>query len=150
MRTLVKIRGLPGSGTSTLARAMLIGYNIGFLYKKPRGAHFEVDMYHMDAHGNYNYTAAHDHAADTWCQLQTTNAMKENVNLIIVSNNFTRIWELEPYDQLAAVYGYETQEIICKGNFRSHHHADQLERMRKYFQYRPLEYVIGPHHTDAE
>lgn len=122
-------------------------YNISSEFKKPVTGHYETDLFYFDSNGDYKYSPDLSHAASIWCLRNVETSMKSNHNLIVVSNNFTRLWELEPYTQLAVVYGYEIQEVICKGNFKSSHISDPaaIARMKKFFQYRPLEYLVGTH-----
>jgi cytidylate kinase len=82
---LVLIRGLPGSGKSTMAGVLAsVGY-----------AHFEADMFFM-VDGTYRYDASRIREAHAWCQ-QMTRKMLERGQRVVVSNTFTRLSELAPY-----------------------------------------------------
>jgi len=92
MRTLIILRGLPGSGKSTFANYMFSN-NI-----------FEADKYFYDEDGTYNFDVTKLHAAHKWCQLRVEHAMEDNLESngqyfseIVVSNTSTTEKELEPY-----------------------------------------------------
>lgn len=82
---LVLIRGLPGSGKSTMAKVLaLVGYE-----------HFEADMYFMKD-GRYCYDRSRIRDAHAWCQQQTRDALRAGKR-VVVSNTFTRLQEMQPY-----------------------------------------------------
>jgi ABC-type molybdenum transport system ATPase subunit/photorepair protein PhrA len=82
---LVLIRGLPGSGKSTMVSVLtMIGYK-----------HFEADMF-FEFDGTYQYDATRIRDAHAWCQRMTRQALGRFEN-VVVSNTFTHLRELEPY-----------------------------------------------------
>lgn len=82
---LVLIRGLPGSGKSTMARVLTqVGY-----------VHFEADMYFIKD-GQYQYDSRQIRQAHQWCREQTLRALQAGKR-VVVSNTFTRLQEMEPY-----------------------------------------------------
>lgn len=86
MAQLIIIRGLPGSGKSTMAQGYVMA---GF-------KHFEADMFFVDAHGNYNFVPSNIKHAHQWCQDQVRKALVEGYD-VVVSNTFTQKWEMQPY-----------------------------------------------------
>lgn len=82
---LVIIRGLPGSGKSTMAMVLSqVGYT-----------HVEADMFFV-AEGVYRYDASRIREAHAWCQKVTRDALS-NGERVVVSNTFTQLREIEPY-----------------------------------------------------
>ena len=82
---LVLIRGIPGSGKSTMASVLvMIGYE-----------HFEADMY-FEVDGVYKYDSSRIREAHAWCQLMTQQALRRGSN-VVVSNTFTQVREMAPY-----------------------------------------------------
>jgi predicted kinase len=120
MTNLVLVRGLPGSGKSTFAQALaLTGYQ-----------HYEADMFHM-VDGQYKFDPARVADAHGWCLEMATAAM-ESGKSVVVSNTFTRLWEMEPYKSVAQRLGVQVHVVAMSGKWESVHGvpADVLERMR--------------------
>lgn len=111
-RTLYLVRGLPGSGKSTLA-------------KKLASHHFEADMYHIREDGVYDFKAENVTAAHTWCQDQVYAAMEEGADSIVVSNTFTRLYELEYYQAIAYEWSYTVFVIVCQNDFGNIHEVPE-------------------------
>ncbi len=132
MKTLIILRGLPGSGKSSFANYMFSN-NI-----------FEADKYFYDEDGNYNFDATKLHAAHKWCQSQVEDAMEYNFESnghyfseIVVSNTSTTEKELEPYLKLAEKYDYKVVSLIVEnrhGNKSVHNVPNEtMEKMRNRF-----------------
>jgi NEDD4-binding protein 2 len=133
MRTIILLRGLPGSGKSTFANYMFSN-NI-----------FEADQYFYDENGlNYNFDASKLHLAHKWCQLRVEHAMEDNLKSdgvyfseIVVSNTSTTEKELEPYLELAKKYDYQIISLIVENRHGSksiHNVPDEkLEQMKNRF-----------------
>jgi len=129
MKKLFLVRGLPGSGKSTFAKAL-------------GGINIEADQYFM-VDGKYNFDASKLKLAHNYCQSQTQiwmrcNDPQINVNRIVVSNTFTQEWEMEAYYKLAAKYGYQVFSIIVENrhNGVSEHGVpeEKIEQMRNRFE----------------
>jgi ABC-type molybdenum transport system ATPase subunit/photorepair protein PhrA len=87
---LVLIRGLPGSGKSTMASVLsLVGYE-----------HYEADMFFM-RDGVYQYDATRIRDAHAWCQKLTREALSSG-RRVVVSNTFTMLREIEPYRSMTS------------------------------------------------
>lgn len=106
-RTLFIIRGLPGTGKTTLARE-LAGNIV-----------CEADQYFME-NGEYHFDPTRLSLAHLYCQNRVQHFMATKYSSIAVSNTFTRRWEMQVYYELAAFFGYRVVEItmsgICFGN----------------------------------
>lgn len=91
---LVLVRGLPGSGKTTLARSMLQEFtNGGFL--------FEADQW-FEKDGAYNYQPEQIQAAHDWCLAAATAHLVDNIEKpVFVANTFTLRNHLKPYIQAA-------------------------------------------------
>ena len=130
MKILYLLRGLPGSGKSSVAKS-LMNAQIG---------HVEADMFFMDNEGNYNFDASKLREAHKWCQKQADAYMSPyGFDTVIVSNTFTQEKELEPYYQLAEKYGYKVFSLIVEnrhdGGVNEHNVPEEtLVKMENRFQ----------------
>ena len=122
MPTIILLRGAPGSGKSTLARS-LKGYK-----------HIEADMYFM-IEGEYKFCKDRLKYAHEWCQNQTELAMQARQN-IVVSNTFTKHWEMQPYLDMAQLHSYGVTIKHCTGDFENVHGvpAEVVERMKRNYE----------------
>jgi adenylate kinase family enzyme len=117
VKLILLIRGVPGSGKTTLAKQLVEKY--------PDCHHFETDMY-FTKNGDYHWKGTELGLAHAWCQQQVQVAMKAD-STVIVSNTFTRYWELAPYFVLATANGYQIKVIHCKNQFKNIHGVPELK-----------------------
>lgn len=121
---LVIIRGLPGSGKTTMARVLaLIGYE-----------HYEADQY-FEREGGYIFDAADLPKAHAWCLERTKDSMARGVRCV-VANTFTRLWELQPYIDAANSFGVPFRVIEAQGNWQNCHGVpiEVIDKMRQRWE----------------
>ncbi len=121
---LILIRGLPGSGKTTMARE-IEGDDLYCL-------HLEADMYFEMKDGVYHFNPALIKNAHAWCQRQIKSAMAHGMPRCIVSNTFVKKWEMQPYLDMADEFNYNVKILEAKGDYQSVHDVphDVIERMR--------------------
>jgi uridine kinase len=130
VKVLYLIRGCSGSGKSTLAETI-------FLASKPSDREWnEADDFFYEG-GEYKFDAGQLDEAHNQCYGKTLVAMRDGVPVVIVSNTFTRNWEMAPYLALVERYDYQVQEIIVKGRFGNVHNCppEVVVRQRQRFEY---------------
>jgi predicted kinase len=127
MTHLVLIRGLPGSGKSTMAKNM-----------EPTH-HFEADMYFMDSAGNYNYDGSKIKDAHEWCFNSTKDALIQSIgtsSIVVVSNTFVKHWEMSRYIELAKELSVPITVWVAKGKYENVHSVPEevINRMAESWQ----------------
>ena len=138
---LYLVRGLPGSGKSTLAIA-IHQYADGW---GGDGKMFEADDYFMHD-GEYEFRRDGLEFAHHDCLNRAHDAMEEGKGDVIVSNTFSRNWEMAPYKKAAKRYGYDVFVIECQNNFGSIHDVpgDATRRMRDRWEKNDLWWELRP------
>ena len=128
-KILYLLRGVPGSGKSTVAQ------NIS-------GTHFETDKYFM-VDGEYEFDPTKLKQYHQMCQDEVNLAMIQNHtahfnDVIVVSNTFTQEWEMKPYFDLAKTYGYQVFSLIVEnrhGGLNQHGvPEDKVQIMKDRFE----------------
>lgn len=123
-RILFIVRGLPGSGKTTLANSL------GSMV-------FSADDYFVNESGDYNFNRSMLGAAHQQCFNRTKDAMENAFPRIFVANTFTTEKELKPYIDLANKMGYMFFSIIVenRSNTKNIHEVpdDTLEIMLNRF-----------------
>lgn len=133
MKKLYIVRGLPGSGKSTFAEALV-------------GSDFlvcEADKYFM-VDGEYKFDGSKLKDAHEWCRNRVETYMKDSLindqfyREIAVSNTFTQEWEMQAYLDLAKKYHYMVFTVIVEnrhGGINQHGVPDEvLTKMRDRFE----------------
>lgn len=120
------IRGLPGSGKTTLAKRIA---------QQMIAVHCEADQFMVNAEGEYEYARARLIECHSKCLEKARKAVFSNLD-VVVSNTFTRRWEMQDYIDLAKHHGYMVVEIVCKGEFENVHQVPkhQIDRMRERWE----------------
>lgn len=124
---LVLIRGLPGSGKTTMAKAM------------DSYEHYETDQFFTDDKGIYCFDWSKSKAAHRWCERTTLAALTKGKN-VVVSNTFTQRYEIEPYLAMCKTLGIKPTIIEAKGNWPNIHAVptEVIDRMIKRWEAMPV------------
>ena len=121
---LFLLRGVPGSGKSTVAKNLKPKYWV------------ESDHYFMEKEGDewvYRFNADLLGDAHKWCQEQTRLYMEsmwakacrfkgnkgEKIHNLVVANTFTTEWEMKPYFKMAEEYGFQVHTLIVENRHES-------------------------------
>lgn len=126
---LILLRGLPGSGKSSLAE---------LLSENGRYPVVSVDDYFTDSNGNYQFRFEENHLAYSRCEEYTLKFIKLKKEKIFIDNTFTMGWEMEPYFKMASEYGYYIFVVTVenRGGYKNKHEvtSDQLQQMAEKYK----------------
>jgi uridine kinase len=129
---LILLRGLPGSGKTTLGEVIL---------HSTQGSKPDVisaDNYFIDDKGNYNFDPTKLKEAHNNCQQICAERMRLEFSKVVVANTFTEEWEMKPYFDMAERYKYRIHTIIVEnrhGGKNIHGVPDEkLQQMKDRFQ----------------
>lgn len=128
MKTLYLIRGVSGSGKSSLAEEMLAGLMVYY--------HYEADMYFMRDLGDYRWNPAELGNAHKWCQEQTERRLIDGYS-VAVSNTSTTEAEVETYRKIAEACNTRFVSLVVESRHdgKNIHGVppEKVEQMRKRF-----------------
>ena len=129
-RSLFILRGLPGSGKSTIAE---------LLSENGKYPVFSVDDYFTDkATNEYRFEFEKNHLAYKQCEQNTLAHMILGVPKIFVANTFTLEWEMEPYFKMASANNYQVHVLTVENRHGSSNihgiDEEQLKRMAEKYR----------------
>lgn len=96
------IRGLPGSGKTSLA-------------KRLARTIVEADQFMVDGNGQYSFDPSRLAAAHESCRQKVRAALMRGGS-VAVSNTFSQSWEYAPYIEMAEELAIQYQVISLKGH----------------------------------
>lgn len=126
MSTLYIVRGVSGSGKTTLARQL--SKSLGL-------EHYEADQFFEKADGSYHFDPRDLPTAHAACLENACYAIR-HLGGCIVSNTFTRLWEMRPYLDFATERKANIRIITCRGRYQNVHGLteDAIEKQLARFQ----------------
>jgi predicted kinase len=110
MVTLYIIRGVSGSGKTTLAKEIAA---------REHCLYFEADMWFEHDEG-YRFEVSELPRAHEWCFNEVADEIAHGRS-VIVSNTFTRLWEMRNYIDFAIDKGARIRVITCRGRYQNTH-----------------------------
>ncbi len=133
-KSFILLRGLPGTGKSTLAK---------LLSENGRHPIFSVDDYFTDPKTKeYNFDHKKNHLAYKYCEEQVRKEAENGTSKIFLDNTFTLSWEMKPYFQIASQFGYTVFVVTVENyhNGKNTHFIDDesLKKMASKYKVRLL------------
>jgi predicted kinase len=129
---LILLRGLPGSGKTTLAKIILQ------LRSTDEPEILSADDFFEDKEGDYNFDPTKLKEAHNYCQFRCSERMRQQKAKIVVANTFTQEWEMDEYFKMAERYNYRVHTVVVEnrhGNENIHGvPEDKLQQMKNRFQ----------------
>ena len=129
---LILLRGIPGSGKTTLGEVILYSTN------QPNPDVLSADNFFIDESGEYCFDGSKLKEAHNLCQQKCAERMRLEFSKIVVANTFTQDWEMEPYFEMAKRYNYRVHTVIVENRHGSKNvHGvpeDKLNQMKQRFE----------------
>ena len=129
---LILLRGLPGSGKTTLAKIILQ------LRSTDEPEILSADDFFEDKEGDYNFDPTKLKEAHNYCQFRCSERMRQQKAKIVVANTFTQEWEMDEYFKMAERYNYRVHTVVVEnrhGNENVHGVPEiKLQQMKNRFQ----------------
>lgn len=128
---LVLIRGIPGSGKTTYVKKNLKGYK-----------HYEADQY-FEKDGKYDFDASKIKDAHSDC-FNKTKASLHDGDKVVVSNTFTKKWEMQRYIKLAKDMNKKVMVLRTTKEFKNTNGVpkEKVQQMKDRFEDVPGEVKI--------
>ena len=127
MKTVLFVRGIPGSGKTTYAK---------YLARQLKCEYFEADQFLVDDEGNYSYDKSKLQEAHDACIQAGIDYLQENTH-VIYSNTFVKNFDFEKYlQQLHETFGkFEAQFYVTNYAGQSIHGVPGhvIDRMKLNF-----------------
>ena len=106
MRTVIILRGVSGSGKSTVAEFLATGSQDAKICT--------ADDYFLDEEGNYKFDPLKLGAAHRACMEKFERALKNDYYLVICANTNTKEKDFQFYIDKAAEYGYAVFSLVVE------------------------------------
>jgi len=127
MPSIYIIRGVPGSGKTTFGNRLKAGGVVHYV--------LSADDYMTGPDGEYCFNPEKLKECHERCRMDTIARVRDGES-VAVCNTFTRVWEMQPYVNIAKNLKATLYVIRSEGNFKNVHGVpdDKVEAMRARFE----------------
>ncbi len=127
MPSLYIIRGAPGSGKTTLGMRLKSGGLVRYVIAS--------DDYMNGPTGEYLFQPTRLKECHERCKIDAVSMLKAGAS-VAVCNTFTRIWEMQPYVDMARNLDCDLYVLKCEGSFQNIHGVPEskVREMRDRFE----------------
>ena len=129
---LILLRGVPGSGKSTLGNVIL------YSPSNNESHVLSTDNYFLNENGEYLFDSTKLREAHNDCQEKCAERMRLEFSKIVIANTFTQEWEMEKYYEMAERYRYRVHSVIVENrHYGLNVHnvpKDKLQQMKDRFE----------------
>lgn len=132
MRTLYIVRGLPGSGKSTLGNVLCPGRSFA------ADDYFEKIAKEQNKKYSDVFCGTKLGEAHTQCTNNVKDAMESDDNDVAVCNTFSESWEAKTYFTLALLHGWTVMIVECQSVFANTHDVPRESIMKMRKRWEPL------------
>jgi hypothetical protein len=123
---LILVRGLPGSGKTTLSNIILMWPSS----EKPDV--ISSDDFFVNENNEYIFDLLKTKEAINDCQNRCAQKMRIGTQRIVVANTFVEESEMEPYFEIAKMYNYRVHTIVVENRHGSKNvHGIPKEKIRE-------------------
>lgn len=132
MKELILLRGLPGSGKTTVAN-IIETLNGG---DKPVYSIATDEYFEVKNDGKFDPSLLDE--AHKWTEDRVRHQMSVDCPVIIVHNTFTQRWEMQSYRDMARMADYRIHTLICENRHGGESTSDvpqkTVDKMHSRFQ----------------
>lgn len=129
---LILLRGVPGSGKSTLGNVIL------YSPSNNESHVLSADSYFLNENGDYIFDPTKLREAHNDCQEKCAERMRLEFSKIVIANTFTQEWEMEKYYEMGERYRYRVHSVIVENRHDglNVHNVpkDKLQQMKDRFE----------------